>query len=97
MMPHSTATLRQRYGEDVVLKAKVTGGRLIVDEPTDLPEGTEISLVPADPHDAMSVSERERLHGQIMEAIDSPESEDVDSATLLAELGAMRAEAPVGG
>ena len=32
----------QCYGERVTLKARVKAGRLVVDEPTDLPEGTEI-------------------------------------------------------
>jgi hypothetical protein len=30
------------------LKARVRNGRLVLDEATDLPEGTEIELVPAD-------------------------------------------------
>jgi hypothetical protein len=29
-----------------VIKAKVHSGRLLVDEPTDLPEGTEVDLEP---------------------------------------------------
>lgn len=33
------------------LKAKVKGGRLILDEPTTLPEGTEVELCLADPGD----------------------------------------------
>jgi hypothetical protein len=28
------------------LKAHVKNGRLVLDEPTDLPEGTEVDLVP---------------------------------------------------
>jgi hypothetical protein len=28
-----------------VLKARVRGGRLVLDEPTELPEGTEVELV----------------------------------------------------
>ena len=31
---------------EVLLKAKVRGGRLLLDEPTDLPEGTEVELTP---------------------------------------------------
>ena len=30
----------------MTLKARVRAGRLIVDEPTDLPEGTEVELIP---------------------------------------------------
>ena len=35
----------------MTLKARVKAGRLVVDEPTDLPEGTEIELLPLDPGD----------------------------------------------
>lgn len=31
-----------------VLKAKVKDGRLVLDEPTELPEGTEVDLILAD-------------------------------------------------
>jgi len=44
------------------LKARVTRGRIVVDEPTDLPEGTEIELVPADAWDGLDDEERRRLH-----------------------------------
>jgi hypothetical protein len=42
------------------LKAHVRNGRLIMDEPTDIPEGSEIELVIADDED--NEKERERLH-----------------------------------
>jgi hypothetical protein len=35
----------------MTLKACVHNGRLLVDEPTQLPEGTEIDLLPLDPGD----------------------------------------------
>jgi len=35
----------------MTLKARVKAGRLVVDEPTDLPEGTEVDLLPLDPGD----------------------------------------------
>jgi hypothetical protein len=35
----------------MTLKARVRKARLVVDEPTDLPEGTEIELLPMDPGD----------------------------------------------
>ncbi len=31
-----------------ILRARVKNGRLVLDEPTDLPEGMEVELVPAD-------------------------------------------------
>jgi len=34
-----------------ILKGRVHNGRLVVDEPTELPEGTEVDLLPLDPGD----------------------------------------------
>jgi hypothetical protein len=42
------------------LKAHVKGGRLVLDEPTDLPEGTEVELVSVDDAD-FEPEERARL------------------------------------
>jgi hypothetical protein len=44
------------------LKAHVRNGRLIMDEPTDIPEGSEIELVIAGDEDNLDEKERERLH-----------------------------------
>jgi len=33
----------------MTLKARVKAGRLVMDEPTDLPEGTVVELLPLDP------------------------------------------------
>jgi len=46
----------------MTLKARVSGGRLIVDEPTDLPEGTEVELLPLDPGDWLDDEDRAALH-----------------------------------
>jgi hypothetical protein len=35
----------ESYGARMVLRAHVRNGRIVVDEPTDLPEGTELALV----------------------------------------------------
>jgi hypothetical protein len=32
----------------ISVRARVRNGRLVVDEPTDLPDGTELELVPVD-------------------------------------------------
>ena len=48
-----------------VLKAKVHNGRLVLDEPTDLPDGTEVELFPADGWDALEDEDRRRLHEAI--------------------------------
>jgi hypothetical protein len=47
------------------LKARVRGGRLLVDEPTDLPEGAEVELIAADSWDDLDDAERERLHAAL--------------------------------
>jgi hypothetical protein len=44
------------------LKAHVHNGRLVLDEPTDLPEGTEVLLNVADEEDELDDAERARLH-----------------------------------
>jgi hypothetical protein len=44
------------------LKAHVRNGRLIMDEPTDILEGSEIELVIAGDEDNLDDKERERLH-----------------------------------
>jgi hypothetical protein len=41
------------------LKAHVRNGRLVLDEPTDLPEGTEVELVVADSWDDLDDDDRE--------------------------------------
>lgn len=46
----------------MTLKARVQKGRLVVDEPTDLPEGTEVELLPLDPGDWLSDEDRSVLH-----------------------------------
>lgn len=45
------------------VKAHVKNGRLVVDEPTDLPEGTEITLTIAD--DDLDDEDRARLHAAL--------------------------------
>ena len=52
------------------LKAHVRGGRLLLDEPTELPEGTEVELVPVD-DDEMDESDRAKLEA----ALDESEAE----------------------
>lgn len=47
------------------LRAHVRQGRLLLDEPTDLPEGTEVELVQVDARDDLAVAERQRLHAAL--------------------------------
>lgn len=44
------------------LKARVRNGRLVLDAPTDLPEGTEVELLPTDAWDALDDDDRRNLH-----------------------------------
>ena len=57
------------------LKARVSGGRLVLDEPTDLPNGTEVELVLLDEvlasgGDYLDDEERARLHQSIDRGFD---------------------------
>jgi hypothetical protein len=46
----------------MIVKAHVREGRLVVDEPTDLPDGTEVDLLPLDPGDWLDEADRAALH-----------------------------------
>jgi hypothetical protein len=52
----------------MTIKARVRQGRLVVDEPTDLPEGTELQLLPLDPGDWLDEEERAALHEALRES-----------------------------
>jgi len=68
------------------LKARVRNGRLILDEPTNLPEGAEIELVPADELDD---EERAELDRSLDEALDDAHAGNtVDGPEFLARLRA---------
>lgn len=47
------------------IRARVKNGRLIVDEPTDLPEGMVLDLVIDDEGDDLTEEERKKLHAAI--------------------------------
>ena len=49
------------------LRARVKGGRLVLDEPVDLPEGSEVDLVPLD-EDELDEDDRARLHAALEES-----------------------------
>ena len=54
------------------LKARVRNGRLILDEPTQLPEGTELELVPIDSWDDLTDADRRALHRAISSPLQTP-------------------------
>ncbi len=78
------------------LKARVHNGRLVLDEPTDLPEGEVIELMAVDDvlaagGDDLDDEERERLHESLREGIGQMKAgETIDAAEALAELRAHR-------
>jgi len=73
-------------------KAHVKNGRIVVDEPTDLPDGEIIDLVPLDEvlargGDYLDEEERERLHDSLREGIEQMKAgQTIDADTALAEL-----------
>jgi hypothetical protein len=72
------------------LKAHVKSGRLVLDEPTDLPEGAEIKLAAVDDDD-LEPEERARLLQAIEDGVESIERGDfVDGLEFADELLARR-------
>lgn len=53
------------------LRARVINGRLVMDEPTELPEGIVLDLVIDDEGDDLTPEERAALHAAIAVAWDS--------------------------
>jgi hypothetical protein len=62
----------------MTLKARVRDGRLVVNAPTELPEGTEVDLLPLDPGDWLEPSDRAALHAALLES-----QEDVEAGRLV--------------
>ncbi len=52
------------------LQARVLDGRLVLDEPVDLPDGTEVELVPADDGDDLDDADRARLHASLRRSVE---------------------------
>jgi hypothetical protein len=72
------------------VKAQVRNGHLVIDEPTDLPEGTEWKLVLVDTFaDEMDAEERaEFLRELEISAAEADAGQLVDAADVLAKLRA---------
>ena len=71
------------------VKAHVKNGRLIVDEPTDLPEGTVVPLEIADDWDDLDDEERAALHESLRESVEQMKAgQTIDIEQALAELQA---------
>lgn len=54
----------------MVLKALVKNGRLTLNEPTDLPEGSVVELAPVEPADDLDDDERAALHAALRRGIE---------------------------
>ena len=54
------------------LTVRVTNGRIVVDVPTDLPEGAEVEILVLD--DDLSVQDRAALHASLDRAQDDAEA-----------------------
>lgn len=52
------------------LRARVHNGRITLDEPTDLPDGTILELVPAVEVDDLEDEDREKLHAAMRRGIE---------------------------
>ncbi|XXT20983.1 hypothetical protein WME94_05360 [Sorangium sp. So ce429] len=77
----------------LTVRGRVRGGRLVVDEPVELPENTEVELAIADAGDDLDAADRERLHAAILRGAEQIERGEVVSAEqVLAELSADSAE-----
>ena len=88
LLPVSLVEQRLRcYRHRMTLKARVRAGRLVVDEPTDLPEGTEIELLPLDPGDWLNEEDRAALHQALTDSDeDIKTGRLVDADVILREL-----------
>ena len=76
-------------------KAHVKNGRLLLDEPTELPEGEVIELVPlgdaGDGGDDLDDEERAALHDELRESIaEAKAGKLIDADVVMAELRAMK-------
>jgi hypothetical protein len=72
------------------LKARVRNGRILLDEPTTLPDGAEVDLAIIGGDD-LDDNERAALHRSIDESIEDEEAGNVeDLASVIAELTTQR-------
>lgn len=66
------------YPFGMTVKARVHKGRLLLDEPTQLPEGTVVDLLPLDPGDWLDPADRAALHRALVAS-----QEDVAAGRLI--------------
>jgi hypothetical protein len=67
------------------LRARVENGRLRLDEPTALPDGTELDLVIDDEGDDLTEHERQALHETLLRSWTSAQAGELRSASALVD------------
>jgi hypothetical protein len=67
------------------LRARVEHGRLVLDEPTTLPDGTIVDLVVDDEGDDLSDAERDRLHDALTRSWQSAQEGRVRPASAIVD------------
>ena len=73
----------------MTIKATVRAGRLLVDEPSNLPEGTEVELLPLDPGDWLTDADRAALHEALAQSqADVTDGRLIDAAEVIKTLRA---------
>ncbi len=71
----------------MTIKARVNAGRLVVNEPTDLPDGTEVEFLALDPGDWLDEADRAALHDALRDSgADVAAGRLVDAEEILREL-----------
>jgi len=71
----------------MTITAMVRDGRIVVDAPTDLPEGTTVTLLPLDPGDWLDDTDRAALHQALaLSEADVAAGRLVDATEVLREL-----------
>ena len=71
------------------LKAQVRDGRLVLDEPTSMPDGTEVDVLLHD--DELGAEERAALHRALDESLEQAARGDTrELATVIASLRALQ-------
>lgn len=74
-------------------KIQVKNGRLVLDEPTDLPEGAEVEVLVID--DELTAEERAALHASLDRALDDSEAgRGIDAWEFLDRYRARREDRP---
>lgn len=75
------------------LKVRVKNGRLVMDEPTDLPDGAEVEVVVID--DKLTPEERAELHASLDRALDDSDAcRSMDAGDYLKQYRARRENRP---